>query len=54
MEQQKVCHRKIGVIANAKRYRTGTIAVKRLTGQVYIPRAENIPMKRLGLPEEIA
>jgi len=54
MEQQKVCRRNIGVIANAKRQRTRSIAVKRLTGQVYIQMAESVPMKRMGRPEEIA
>jgi NAD(P)-dependent dehydrogenase (short-subunit alcohol dehydrogenase family) len=42
------------VIANAKRQRTRSIAVKRLTGQVYIQMAESVPMKRMGRPEEIA
>ena len=54
MEQQKVCRRNIGVIANAKRQRTGSIAVKRFTGQVYIQMAQSVRMKRLGQPEEVA
>jgi hypothetical protein len=42
------------VIANAKIERTGSIAVKPPTDQVYIQIAESVPMKRLGLSEEIA
>jgi len=52
MEQKKVCRRNIGVIAKIEG--TGSIAVNPLTDQVYIQMAESVPMKRLGLPEEIA